>query len=138
MASAPIAADVAIDGATIAAIGKDLRGSRELDAHGCYVLPGAVDAHVHLQMSLDGRVSADSFESGTIAAACGGTTTVIDFVDPKPEQSMIDALWARRAEADGHVAVDYGLHMTVPAWHGAAASGWKNCRRHWSGRLRDL
>ena len=68
---------------------------------------------------LAGRVSSDSFESGSIAAACGGTTTLIDFVTPEPEQPMLDALAARRAEADPVVAVDYGLHMTIPTWHGA-------------------
>ena len=71
-------------------------------------------------MPLSGRVSADSFESGTIAAACGGTTSIIDFVTPEPGQSMLDALAARRAEADNAVSIDYALHMTVPTWHGAS------------------
>jgi dihydropyrimidinase len=114
-----LAADVGIAGKRIAAVGVGLEGARVLDASGCYVLPGAVDPHVHLQMALGGRVSSDSFASGTVAAACGGTTTVVDFVDPQPEQAMLEALAARRAEADGRVAVDYGLHMTVPAWHAA-------------------
>lgn len=112
-------ADVGITGERIGAIGIDLVGKRELDASGCYVLPGAVDPHVHLQMALGGRVSSDSFAEGSIAAACGGTTTVIDFVDPQPQERMLDALTRRRAEADGQVAVDYGLHMTVPTWHAA-------------------
>lgn len=113
-------ADLAIVGESIAAIGVDLAGGREIDAAGCYVLPGGVDPHVHLQMALDGRVSTDTFETGTIAAVCGGTTTIVDFADPQPEQSMMEALAARRREADSHVAIDYGLHMTVPAWHGAS------------------
>jgi dihydropyrimidinase len=62
-------------------------------------------------------VSADSFASGTVAAALGGTTTVIDFVVPQEGQRMAAALAARRREADGHVAIDYGLHMTIPTWH---------------------
>lgn len=115
-------ADVAIQGEQIAAIGLGLEGRQTLDAADCYVLPGAVDPHVHLQMALAGRVSSDSFASGTVAAACGGTTTVIDFVTPAPEQTMLDALAARWAEADGQVAVDYGLHMTVPTWHGGDAA----------------
>jgi len=113
-------ADLAIDGETIAAIGLDLKGRRVIDASECYVLPGGVDPHVHLQMALAGRVSTDSFESGTVAAACGGTTTVIDFVEPKPGQSMLEALAQRQEEADGHVVIDYGLHMTIPTWHAAA------------------
>lgn len=115
-------ADLAIDGATIAAVGRDLAGATVLDAAGCYVLPGAVDQHVHLQMPLAGRVSTDDFTSGTIAAACGGTTTVIDFVTPEPGESMAAALAKRRTEADGRVAVDYGLHMTIPTWHAADAA----------------
>jgi len=113
------AADVGIIGEEIAAIGGGLRGRRRLDASGCYVLPGAVDVHVHLQMPVSGGkyVSSDDFASGTIAAAHGGTTTVIDFVEPKPGQSLLEALAARRAEADGRVAVDYSLHMTISTWH---------------------
>jgi dihydropyrimidinase len=81
------------------------------------VIPGGVDPHVHLQLALAGRVSTDSFTSGTIAAVCGGTTTIIDFADPMPGETLQYALDARRAEADGAVATDYSLHMTIPAWH---------------------
>jgi len=118
-------ADVGIIGEEIVAIGRGLRGRRSLDAAGCYVLPGAVDVHVHLQMPVsDGRfVSSDDFATGTVAAAHGGTTTVIDFVEPKPGQSLLDALAVRRAEADSHVAIDYGLHMTIPAWHADRSTG---------------
>ncbi|MCB0045180.1 MAG: dihydropyrimidinase [Caldilineaceae bacterium] len=114
-----VEADLAIDGQEIAAIGRGLTGERVIDAAGCYVLPGGVDPHVHLQMPLAGRVSTDTFLSGSIAAAHGGTTTFIDFVTPEPEQSMLDALHARQAEADGETVIDYGLHMTIPTWHGA-------------------
>jgi len=113
----PIAADLALAGGSIAAIGHGLAGERLIDASGCYLLPGGVDPHVHLQLALGGLVSTDDFASGTIAAACGGTTTIVDFADPQPGQSMADALIKRRAEADGQVAVDYGLHMTIPTWH---------------------
>ena len=118
--SGPVLADLAIDAGRIAAIGKNLNAARTVDASGCFVIPGGVDCHVHLQMRLNGLTSADSFETGTVAAACGGTTTVIDFTDPQPQQPLLDALQARRVEADRRVAVDYGLHMTVPAWHAAA------------------
>ena len=113
----PRMADVGVNDGVIAAIGADLNGNRVIDARGCYVIPGGVDPHVHLQLALGGLVSSDSFTSGTIAAACGGTTTVIDFADPMPEETLAQALAARRAEADGQVAIDYGLHMTIPTWH---------------------
>lgn len=112
-----VSADLAVQGEEIAAIGLGLAGRQEIDASGCYVLPGAIDPHVHLQMPLAGRVSSDSFLTGAIAAACGGTTTVIDFVEPQPGQAMLAALELRRAQAAGEVAIDFGLHMTIPTWH---------------------
>ena len=117
----PVMADLALADGSIAAIGHGLTAERVIDATGCYLLPGGVDPHVHLQLALGGLVSTDSFASGTIAAACGGTTTIIDFADPQPGQTMADALAARRSEADGQVAVDYGLHMTIPTWHAQSA-----------------
>ena len=111
---------MAVEGERIVAIGESLAGAAEIDAAGCYVIPGAIDPHVHLQMPLAGMVSTDTFHSGTAAAAHGGTTTVVDFVEPQPGQSMLEALARRQAEADGQVAIDYGLHMTVPTWHAAA------------------
>ena len=121
-AAGAVRADVGVRGERIAAVGLDLPGATTVDAGGCLVLPGAVDPHVHLQMALGGRVSSDDFADGTIAAACGGTTTVIDFVDPQPGQGLLAALAQRRDEADGRVAIDYGLHMTLPTWHAADAA----------------
>ena len=118
--SGPVLADLAIDGDRIAAIGTQLNATRAIDAANCYVIPGGVDCHVHLQMRLGGLTTADTFETGTVAAACGGTTTVVDFTDPQPEQPLMHALRERRAEADSRVAVDYGLHMTIPTWHASA------------------
>ncbi len=118
-----VAADLAIHGERIAAIGRDLNGETVVDASGCYVIPGGVDPHVHLQMPLAGRVSTDTFRTGTIAAACGGTTAIVDFVEPAPEEPMMEAFRARRAEADGQVAIDYGLHMTIPTWHATHDTG---------------
>ncbi len=112
-------ADVGIVGERIVVLGEELHGKMELDATGCYVLPGGIDPHVHLQMPVGNYVSSDDFASGTVAAALGGTTTVIDFVEPEPGEPLLDALEKRRAEADGRVAVDYGLHMTIPTWHAA-------------------
>ena len=113
----PVRADLAVDQQQIAAIGTQLNASRTIDAAGCYVIPGGVDCHVHLQMRLSGLTSSDSFETGTVAAATGGTTTVIDFTDPQPDQPLLEALRNRKSEASDCVAVDYGLHMTIPTWH---------------------
>ncbi|MDQ7024223.1 MAG: dihydropyrimidinase [Anaerolineae bacterium] len=109
-----IQADIAIQGVSIAAIGANLSGKRVIDATGNYVIPGAVDIHVHMQMPLgNGVISADTFFTGTRAAAIGGTTAIVDFVAPEADESMLDALAKRRAEADGQVVIDYGLHMTI-------------------------
>lgn len=107
-------ADIGINNGRIAAIGTALSGQHEIDATGKLVTPGAVDIHVHMQMPLgDGVVSADNFYSGTLAAAFGGTTTIVDFVDTKADETMLEALAKRRAEADPQVVIDYGLHMTI-------------------------
>ena len=106
-------ADVAIIGEKIVAIGDDLHGQKELDATGMLVTPGAVDIHVHLEMPIGNFTSTDDFFSGTQAAAFGGTTTIIDFVETQPEQTMVEAIAARRALADPKVVIDYGLHMTI-------------------------
>ncbi len=112
-AEATMPADLAIAGDRIAEIGTGLRGRETIDATGLLVLPGAVDEHVHLQMPVGEFASSDDFYTGTVAASCGGTTTVIDFVEPHPGQSLVEALSFRRAEADGKVTIDYGLHMTL-------------------------
>ncbi|MBI3763432.1 MAG: amidohydrolase family protein [Chloroflexi bacterium] len=106
-------ADIGIRGETIAAIGNDLRGAKTIDATGKLVLPGAIDPHVHLEMLQGTAMSSDDFESGTIAAACGGTTTIIDFVEPEMHGSLLAGLEKRRAQADESSVIDYGLHMTI-------------------------
>ena len=85
-------ADVKIDGGKIVEIGLSLFGDEVLDATGCYVMPGGIDPHVHLEMPFMGTYSADDFESGTRAALAGGTTMVVDFCLPDPGQSLLDAL----------------------------------------------
>jgi dihydropyrimidinase len=116
-ASDTFSADLGVRAGRIAALGQNLRGKEAMDASGLYVLPGAVDPHVHLEMSLvtaaGPTVTSDDWATGTRAAACGGTTTVIDFVEPEPGESLADALAARRAQAEGRAAIDYGLHMTL-------------------------
>jgi dihydropyrimidinase len=111
-ASAAVA-DVAVQGETIAAIGRNLSGKRVIDAAGKLVTPGAVDIHVHMQMPIGAFVSSDDFFTGTRAAALGGTTSIVDFVEPRVEESMVHALAERRALADPRVVIDYGLHMTI-------------------------
>jgi dihydropyrimidinase len=106
-------ADVGIRSGQVAAVGTRLVGLDTIDASDMLILPGAVDEHVHLQMPVGEFASSDDFYTGTVAAAHGGTTTVIDFVEATPDQPLLAALEQRRAEADGKVAIDYGLHMTL-------------------------
>ena len=91
-------ADVLIENGQIIEIGKGLSGDEELDATGCYVMPGGIDPHVHLEMPFMGTYSSDDFESGTRAGLAGGTTMVVDFALPNPGESLLDALkrWPRR------------------------------------------
>jgi dihydropyrimidinase len=112
-ADAVFAADIAINGETIAAIGHNLAGRRAIDATGHYVIPGAIDIHVHLGMPIGRYTSTDDFYQGTRAAAFGGTTAIVDFVETRPEETMLAALAARQALARDRVVVDYGLHMTI-------------------------
>jgi dihydropyrimidinase len=109
-------ADVAIAGERIAAIGTGFAGTRELDAAGLYVLPGAVDGHVHFDdptFPPYATATADSFATGTRAAAFGGVTTVIDFAQPALGQALLDGLDGRLADAEGEAVVDYALHLNL-------------------------
>jgi dihydropyrimidinase len=108
-------ADVKVDGGKIVEIGPNLSGDTVLDATGCYVMPGGIDPHVHLEMPFMGTYSADDFESGTRAALAGGTTMVVDFCLPEPGQSLLDALkrWDNKAT---RANCDYSFHMAVTWW----------------------
>jgi dihydropyrimidinase len=105
--------DIGIEGEKVAVIGSGLKGDKVIDASGQYVFPGFIDAHVHLQMTIGDITSTDDFTTGTIAAACGGTTTVIDFTSNYRGDDLLEGAAARRAEADGRVAADYSLHLTL-------------------------
>lgn len=109
------AADVLIEDGRITAIGQGLTGDRVLDATGCYVMPGGIDPHTHLEMPFMGTYSADDFESGTRAALAGGTTMVVDFALPSPGQGLLDALqmWDNKS---GRAHCDYSYHMAVTWW----------------------
>ncbi len=108
-------ADIRIEDGRISEIGTDLRGDTVLDAAGCYVMPGGIDPHTHLEMPFMGTFSADDFGSGTAAAVAGGTTMVVDFALPNPGQSLMDALkvWHNKT-ARAHC--DYSFHMAVTWW----------------------
>jgi dihydropyrimidinase len=108
--------DVLIDDEKISAIGTSFDGAnadRTIDATGKYVMPGGIDVHTHLDMPFGGSTSADDFESGTIAAAHGGTTSVVDFAIQYRGQTLRHALDAWMKKADGKAAIDYGFHMII-------------------------
>ncbi|MDO5642745.1 MAG: dihydropyrimidinase [Paracoccus sp. (in: a-proteobacteria)] len=108
-------ADVLIEGGRIAAIGQGLAGDTVLDATGCYIMPGGIDPHTHLEMPFMGTYSADDFESGTRAALAGGTTMVVDFALPSPGQGLLDALqmWDNKVS---RAHCDYSYHMAITWW----------------------
>jgi len=116
-------ADLLCRDGQIAAIGVGLEaapGAEIIDAGGCLVMPGGIDPHTHMQLPMMGTVVADDFYTGTVAAAAGGTTTILDFVGPEKGQSPLEALavWQGRA---AKAVIDYGFHMTV-SWWGARFS----------------
>ena len=114
-ASAVFPADVAIDGEIIAAIGRNLPpGVKEIDARGNLVLPGGVDSHAHIeQVSAAGIRNADTFESATISAACGGTTTVISFAAQHTGHHLDEVLDAYHMLARKGAVIDYAFHMII-------------------------
>lgn len=107
--------DVFIEGDTVTTIGTNLTmpADRVIDAKGNYVLPGGIDVHTHLDMPFGGTTSADDFESGTIAAAHGGTTSIVDFAIQYRGQTLREALDAWHAKAQGKAVIDYGFHMII-------------------------
>ena len=107
--------DVFIENETITHIGKslDMEADEILNASGKYLFPGGLDPHTHLDMPFGGTVSADDFETGTRAAAHGGTTTLVDFAIQTKGHSTLEALDTWHAKADGKTAIDYGFHMIV-------------------------
>jgi dihydropyrimidinase len=112
--------DVLIDGETIsallqpgqtAAIG--VTSDRVIDATGKYVVPGGVDAHTHMELPFGGTSASDTFETGTRAAAWGGTTTIIDFAVQRYGENVHESLSAWHGKAEGNCAIDYGFHQII-------------------------
>ncbi|MCM3745822.1 dihydropyrimidinase [Paenibacillus pasadenensis] len=109
------AADIRIENGVITAIGSNLdtAGAETIDAAGLYVFPGGIDPHTHLDMPFGGTVTADDFESGTIAAAFGGTTTLIDFCLTERGKPLANAVKTWHEKAKGKAVIDYGFHLMV-------------------------
>jgi dihydropyrimidinase len=111
-------ADLLIDGETIAVIGADLPGAgltadETIDATGRYVIPGAIDVHTHMELPFGGTFAKDTFESGTRAAAFGGTTSIVDFAVQSRGKTLREGLDAWHAKAEGNAVADYGFHMIM-------------------------
>ncbi|MEW2447988.1 dihydropyrimidinase [Streptomyces parvulus] len=119
-ASDEIHADVLIEDGRVAALAatgtraaEAFTAERVIDATGKYVIPGGVDGHTHMEMPFGGTYAADTFETGTRAAAWGGTTTIVDFAIQSVGHSLREGLDAWHAKAEGNCAIDYGFHMIV-------------------------
>ncbi len=115
-AEATFKADIAVTNGKISEIGTNLKPESKtevVDAKGKYILPGAIDGHTHLAMPFGGTVSTDDYYAGTRSAACGGTTTVFDFIIQQKNENMLDAIKRRNDLAAPDAAVDYSFHIGV-------------------------
>ena len=108
-------ADILVDDGKIRTIGVDISAdaAKTIDATGKFVIPGGIDPHTHLDFPFGGTVSADDFRTGTIAAAVGGTTSIVDFAVQQRGQSLNEALEIWHQKAGGQAVVDYGFHMII-------------------------
>ena len=108
-------ADVLIEGESITAIGRNLSNGKHevVDASGAYLFPGGIDPHTHLDMPFGGTVTADDFESGTRAAAVGGTTCIVDFALHTRGDSLLNAVKRWHEKAAGKACIDYAFHLTI-------------------------
>jgi dihydropyrimidinase len=108
-------ADVLIEGERVSTIGArlEVEADRVIDAAGKLVIPGGIDPHTHMELPFGGTESSDDFRTGTVAAAHGGTTTIIDFAVQYKGQALREGLDAWHAKAEGKAAIDYGFHLIV-------------------------
>src|SRR5438094_5887545 len=111
-------ADILVDGSAVVLIGQDLQKisgalDKTVDANGKLVIPGGIDPHTHMDLPFGGTSASDDFETGTRAAAVGGTTTIIDFAVQYHGQALDQALDVWFAKAEGKAVIDYGFHMIV-------------------------
>jgi len=112
------AADVLVEGEVIAAIGAGLSADKIVDATGCYVMPGGIDPHTHLEMPFMGTTTTDNYETGTRAMLAGGTTMVVDFCIPGNGQKLMEA-WADWDRRSATACADYAYHMCITYWSDA-------------------
>ncbi len=110
-------ADVLIEGEKIKQIGENLTGDEYIDADGAYVIPGGIDPHTHLEMPFMGTTAAETFETGTWAAAVGGTTMVVDFCLPGEDGSIKNAINEWHRKSTPQICSDIGYHMAITGWN---------------------
>ncbi|HEY8239689.1 MAG TPA: amidohydrolase family protein, partial [Candidatus Limnocylindrales bacterium] len=111
------AGDILVDGEQIAAVGAGIgamaQADETIDASGKYVIPGGIDVHTHMELPFGGTFAKDTFETGTRAAAFGGTTSIVDFAVQSRGKSLREGLDAWHAKAEGNAVTDYGFHMIM-------------------------
>jgi dihydropyrimidinase len=106
-------ADILVEGDKVSVIGRklDIEADRTIDASGKLVVPGGIDPHTHMELPFGGTFASDDFRTGTIAAAHGGTTTIIDFAVQYHGESLVQAIDNWHKKAEGKTAIDYGFHL---------------------------
>ena len=119
-------ADILIEGEFIKQIGDDLSGDEYIDAEGTFVIPGGIDPHTHLEMPFMGTTAAETFETGTWAAAAGGTTMVVDFCLPGADGSIKNAINEWHRKSSPKICSDVGYHMAITGWNKDVFNGMKD------------